>query len=53
MKKEKSLKTIKPIKPFRTYEEQIDNLVNRKGLIINDVPKAIADLENISYFLAG
>ena len=50
MKKEKSLKTIKPIKPFRTYEEQIDNLVNRKGLIINDVPKAIADLENISYY---
>ena len=39
-----------PIKPFRTYEEQIDNLVNRKGLIINDVPKAISDLENISYY---
>ena len=41
---------IKPIKPFRTYEEQIDNLINRKGLIINDVPKAIADLESISYY---
>ena len=41
---------IKPIKPFRTYEEQIDNLINRKGIIINDVPKAIADLESISYY---
>ena len=43
-------KPIKPIKPFRTYKEQIDNLTNRKGLIINDVPKAIADLESISYY---
>lgn len=42
--------SITPIKPFRTYKEQIDNLVNRKGLIINDVPKAIDDLEKISYY---
>ena len=43
-------KPIKPIKPFRTYEEQIENLTNRKGLIINDIPKALADLEGISYY---
>ena len=34
----KTIKLIKPIKPFRTYEEQINNLINHKGLIINDVP---------------
>ena len=40
----------RPIKPFLTYEGQIDNLINRKNLIINDIPSAISDLESISYF---
>ena len=51
MKKRHSQATaFKPIKPFQTYEEQIDNLITRKGLIINDVPRAIKSLENISYY---
>ena len=40
----------KPIKPFLSYEEQIQNLTERKGLIINDVPEAIKALEDISYY---
>ena len=40
----------KPIKPFLSYEDQIRNLTERKGLIINDVTTATNALEDISYY---
>ena len=40
----------KAIKPFLSYEEQIQNLTEKKGLIINDIPEAIKALEDISYY---
>ena len=29
-------KALKPIKPFLNYEEQINNLIEQKGMIVND-----------------
>ena len=43
-------KALKPIKPFLNYEEQIKNLVERKGMIIQDYEFAVSKLEDISYF---
>ena len=43
-------KTLKPMKPFLNYEEQIDNLIKRKGMIITDYKFAVSKLEDISYF---
>ena len=43
-------KVLKSIKPFLNYEEQINNLVERKGMIITDRKFAISKLEDISYF---
>ena len=28
-------KALKPIKPFLNYEEQINNLIEQKGMIVN------------------
>ena len=38
------------MKPFLNYEEQIDNLIKRKGMIITDYKFAVSKLEDISYF---
>ena len=43
-------KALKPIKPFLNYEEQIKNLVERKGMVITDRKFAASKLEDISYF---
>ena len=43
-------KALKPIKPFLNYEEQIKNLVERKGMVITDRKFAASKLENISYY---
>ena len=43
-------KLLKPMKPFLNYEEQIDNLIKRKGMIITDHKFAVSKLEDISYF---
>ena len=43
-------KVLKTIKPFLNYEEQIDNLIERKGLVITDREFAVAKLEDISYY---
>ena len=43
-------KALKPIKPFLNYEEQIKNLVERKGMVIQDYEFAVSKLEDISYF---
>ena len=43
-------KALKPIKPFLNYEEQIQNLVERKGMVITDRKFAASKLEDISYF---
>ena len=43
-------KALKPIKPFLNYEEQIRNLIERKGMIITDREVATSKLEDISYF---
>ena len=43
-------KALKPIKPFLKYEEQINNLVERKGMIITDQEFAVSKLKDISYF---
>ena len=43
-------KALKPIKPFLSYEEQIDNLVKRKGMVITDHEFAVSKLEDISYY---
>ncbi len=43
-------KAFKPMKPFLNYEEQIDNLTKRKGMIITDQEFAVSKLEDISYF---
>ena len=42
--------TYRPIKPFLSYEDQIRNLIERKGLSIDDVPTAVSALEDISYY---
>ena len=47
---EKALKPIKPIKPFLNYEEQINNLIEQKGMIVNDHKFAVSKLEDISYY---
>ena len=39
------------IKPFLTYAQQINHLINDKGLIINDVDEAKKALEEISYYV--
>ena len=43
-------KALKPIKPFLNYEEQIRNLIERKGMVITDRKFAASKLEDISYF---
>ena len=43
-------KALKPIKPFLNYEEQIRNLIERKGMVITDRKFAASKLENISYY---
>ncbi|WP_144100531.1 Abi family protein, partial [Blautia luti] len=43
-------KALKPIKPFLNYEEQIKNLIERKGMVITDCKFATSKLEDISYF---
>jgi abortive infection bacteriophage resistance protein len=43
-------KALKPIKPFLNYEEQIKNLIERKGMVITDRKFATSKLEDISYF---
>ena len=43
-------KALKPIKPFLNYEEQIKNLIERKGMVITDRKFAASKLEDISYF---
>ena len=43
-------KALKPIKPFLNYEEQINNLIEQKGIIVNDHKFAVSKLEDISYF---
>ena len=43
-------KALKPIKPFLNYEEQIRNLIERKGMVITDRKFAVSKLEDISYF---
>ena len=43
-------KALKPIKPFLNYEEQINNLIKQKGMIVNDHKFAVSKLEDISYF---
>ena len=43
-------KALKPIKPFLNYEEQIRNLIERKGMVITDREFAASKLEDISYF---
>lgn len=43
-------KALKPIKPFLNYEEQINNLIEQKGMIVNDHKFAVSQLEDISYF---
>ena len=44
-------KALKPIKPFLNYEEQIKNLIERKGMVITDRKFATSKLEDISYFV--
>lgn len=43
-------KALKPIKPFLNYEEQINNLIEQKEMIVNDHKFAVSKLEDISYF---
>lgn len=43
-------KALKRIKPFLNYEEQINNLVEQKGMVITDHKFAVSKLEDISYF---
>lgn len=43
-------KALKPIKPFLNYEEQINNLIEQKGMIVNDHKFTVSKLEDISYF---
>lgn len=40
----------KPIKPFLTYEKQLDNLMDKKHLIINNKEFALAKLKDICYY---
>ena len=40
----------KPIKPFLTYEKQLDNLIEKKNLIINDKEFAKAKLQAVCYY---
>ena len=42
--------TEKALKPFLNYEEQIRNLIERKGMVITDREFATSKLEDISYF---
>ena len=42
-------KALKPIKPFLNYEEQIKNLIERKGMVITDRKFDTSKLEDISY----
>ena len=39
-------KALKPIKPFLNYEEQINNLIEQKGMIVNDHKFAVSKLED-------
>ena len=39
-----------PIKPFLTYKEQLDNLIDKKQLIINNKEFALAKLQHIGYY---
>ena len=43
-------KALKPIKPFLNYEEQINNLIEQKGMIVNDHYFALIDgYKNLFY----
>lgn len=37
-------------KPFRTYSQQLDSLIQDKGLVVNDRAAALDTLRHISYF---
>lgn len=39
-----------PIKPFLTYKEQLDNLIDKKQLMINNKEFALAKLQDIGYY---
>lgn len=39
-----------PIKPFLTYKEQLDNLIDKKQLIINNKEFALAKLQHVGYY---
>jgi abortive infection bacteriophage resistance protein len=39
-----------PDKPFKTYDEQVDLLINRYGLKIKNRPFAIAALQSLTYY---
>ena len=41
---------LKPIKPFINYSQQINKLINDKGLIIHDIPAAENMLTDLSYY---
>ncbi len=40
----------KAIKPFLTYEKQLENLIEKKQLIINDKEFALAKLQDVCYY---
>lgn len=40
----------RPVKEAKTYQEQVDNLINNHGLIISDRNRAIMILSNVSYY---
>lgn len=37
-------------KSFKTYSQQVDHLIETKGLLVSDRPKAIEALKEVSYF---
>ncbi len=43
-------KLFKPPKPFLTYEQQVDNLITKKNLRIDDRAWAISKLKSVSYY---
>ena len=43
-------KALKPIKPFLNYEEQINNLIEQKGMIVNDHKFAVSEIRRYQLF---
>lgn len=43
-------KALKPTKPFFNYEEQIRNLIERKGMVITDIEFATSKLEILPFY---